>query len=589
MAIVHLPKLLSQSAPGGRQYSMGMSVAVCLGYSGFQLQRAFAHPYVVQDDARQHVVWLRRFLDPGLFPQDWIADYYQSVAPLGYATLYRSLTWVGIDPIVFSKVLPLILGLIATFYIVRVCFILFPVAIAGFLAALFLNQTLWTQDDLASGTARAFLYPLMLAFFHYLLQGNWLACLGTIALQGLFYPPCIFTSVGVLFLRLWGWQQGQVRVSRRRDLQLCLAGLLVAFLVLLPTVMQTSEFGPTVSRAIAQTMPEFMPTGRTAFFNPDWEQFWLKGQRSGFLPYEWGVLPFWLKPPQVWLSLLLPVLLCFPRKFPLIQHLRQNSMLLLQVLLVSTGMFLLAHAVLFKLYLPSRYSQPNLRILAALAGAIVLVTLVDGLLRSLPTVALPLQRSLLTGSAVLLMLWGTAYPALRPLAGRDLVERSDVTGQAPALYQFLAQQPEETLIASLSDESENLPAFAGRSVLLGREFAIPYSLGYYREIRQRAIDLLNAQYSPSFATVQRTIDQYGIDFWLLEDTAFQPQYIENKQWLMQYQPAASRAIEQLQQGMRPALVAMIDRCTRLREQQFILLQATCMKDVQSHLSGGKSL
>jgi hypothetical protein len=565
---------------------MGMSVAVCLGYSGLQLQKAFAHPYVVQDDARQHVVWLRRFLDPGLFPQDWIADYYQSVAPLGYATLYRSLAGLGIDPIIASKLLPPVLGLIATVFAFRVCFALFPVAIAGCLAALFLNQTLWTQDDLASGTARAFLYPLMLAFFDALLQGNWLACLGTIALQGLFYPPCIFTSVGVLCLRLWGWQAGQYRLPKRQDVQLCLAGLLVAGLALLPTVMQTSGFGPTVSGAIAQTMPEFMPTGRTAFFTQDWELFWLKGPRTGFFPYEWGVLPFWLKPPQAWLSLLLPVLMGFPAKFPLIKQLRQKSVLLLQVLLVSSGMFLLAHAVLFKLYLPSRYIQPNLRILAALAGAIVLVTLVDALLRSLPAVTIPLQRSLLTGSAVLLMVWGTAYPALRPLAGRGLVELSYVVGQAPALYQFLAQQPKEILIASLADEAENLPAFARRSVLLGREFAIPYSVSYYREIRQRAIDLLSAQYSPDFATVQRTIDQYGIDFWLLEDNAFQPQYIENKQWLMQYQPAASGAIDQLQSGMRPALAATIDRCTSLREQQFILLSATCMRNEQSHLSGG---
>lgn len=42
---------------------------------------------------------MRRFLDSELFPQDLIADYFQSVAPWGYKAFYRVITSLDIDPI----------------------------------------------------------------------------------------------------------------------------------------------------------------------------------------------------------------------------------------------------------------------------------------------------------------------------------------------------------------------------------------------------------------------------------------------------------------------------------------------------------
>ncbi|NEQ28184.1 MAG: hypothetical protein F6K28_56225, partial [Microcoleus sp. SIO2G3] len=66
-----------------------LSLAFAAVYSTMWLQQAFSSEYVVQDDARQHVFWMRRFLDPELFPNDLIADYFQSVAPWGYTTLYK--------------------------------------------------------------------------------------------------------------------------------------------------------------------------------------------------------------------------------------------------------------------------------------------------------------------------------------------------------------------------------------------------------------------------------------------------------------------------------------------------------------------
>jgi hypothetical protein len=43
-----------------------LSLTFAALYSILALQQVFSSEYVVQDDARQHVFWMRRFLDPAL-------------------------------------------------------------------------------------------------------------------------------------------------------------------------------------------------------------------------------------------------------------------------------------------------------------------------------------------------------------------------------------------------------------------------------------------------------------------------------------------------------------------------------------------
>ena len=91
-----------------------MSLAIAVVYRLPALHNAFSATYVVQDDARQHVFWMQRFLNPDLFPQDLFADYFQSVAPWGYTTFYHLAAKVGIDPWVLNKILPVVIALVAT-------------------------------------------------------------------------------------------------------------------------------------------------------------------------------------------------------------------------------------------------------------------------------------------------------------------------------------------------------------------------------------------------------------------------------------------------------------------------------------------
>jgi hypothetical protein len=561
-------------------FSLSMTFALIYGILG--LQQAFSGEYVVQDDARQHVFWMQRFFDPELFPNDFIADYFQSVAPQAYTALYQIIASVGINPLFLSKVLPIVLGLVTTGYCFGVCLEILPVPAAGFVASLLLNQTIWLKEDLGSATARAFLYPLFLAFLYYFLRRSWLPTLVAIALQGLFYPQTLLISAGVLILQLVCYERSRPRLSRNRnDYLFCAAGLVVAFLVMLPYVFESSPFGPTISEAQARALPDFLPGGRTQFFASGLWRYWICGRRSGFLPDEWcqptwraSIQPFFLSPP-IWLGFLLPSLLLFPRPFALVKYVKQVRVLL-DIVLVSFFMFFAAHAVLFKLYLPSRYTQHSLRIVLAIATGISLILILDALFRwaEQQTVRkfLTLGATALVGAVLIL------YPSFLRVTGQEFPSPGYVTGNVPQLYEFFKQQPKDTLIASLTEETDNLPTFSQRSVLASRELAIPYHVGYQREFSQRATDLVRAQYSQNLTDAENLIQKYGVDLWLVDRAAFTPEYLVRHRWLSQrqFQPEIQAIRARLEQGLVPALAKLVDRCSVFESQGLVVMQAECI-------------
>ncbi len=147
--------------PGTRRWFAGcMLYALVCG--GLALRQAFASDYVLADDVRQHVFWMFRFLDPAVFPNDPIADYFQSIAPPGFSALYRALAALGIDPLLASKVIPLPLGLLTIGFFFGTAVRLLRSGPAAFLAAILLCQCLWLSSDLCSATPRAFFYPFVL-------------------------------------------------------------------------------------------------------------------------------------------------------------------------------------------------------------------------------------------------------------------------------------------------------------------------------------------------------------------------------------------------------------------------------------------
>ena len=567
------------------------SFSLTLGfiYALMALQKAFSGEYVVQDDARQHVFWMLRFIDPELFPNDLIADYFQSVAPAGYKAVYQLPARLGINPLVLNKFLPILLGLITTGYCFAISMELLPIPATALISTLLLNQNLWMKDDIVSATPRGFVYPIFLGFLYYLLRRNLWGVGIAIALLGLFYPQCVFIASGILILRLFRWQNWRFKLSpNRQDLILCLTGLGVAFLVLLPFALSSSQFGPTITASEARKLPEFLPGGRANFFHRDLFKFIFTGYRSGMFPRSL------FTPVTLLFGLLLPILVGFRSHFPLLKQLTNSSAILGQIVIASIAMFFAAHAVLFKLHLPSRYTGVTFRIVIAFASAIAISIILDKIWRwaikrdavgagftnnlsqeQTTLINPPLPGILALATTIVIAIALIGYPSFV----KEFPRTAYRIGETPKLYKFFQQTPKDSLIASVAEEANYIPTFSQRSILAGSEYAIPYQVGYYRQFRQRFIDLIRAQYSPNLAEVKNFIRKYKIDFWLLDAGGLTKDYLKNHRRVQQYQPAAKEALDKLQKGAIPALSKVMKTCQIFENKGFVVLDANCINNL----------
>ncbi len=551
----------------------GLSIAVVLIYGVESLKAAFQTEYVIQDDGRQHIFWMRRFLDAELFPQDLIADYFQSVAPWGYQTFYWLITSIGIDPVFLSKLLPIFLGLISTVYCFGASLQILPIPAVGFFSSLILNQTLWMEDDLVSATPRAFLYPLFLAFLYYLLRGSLFPVLVAIALQVVFYPHTVLLSVTILTIRLFFYHQRQLKfTSVRLNYWLWLGAIIITVGILLPYKFNATEFGPIITTAEAKLQPIFNYVdgnyGRAFFFHKNPLIFWLFGPRS-------GILFLGLLPPLTIISLFLPFVLRKSQKFPLAKQVSDKVGILIQIFIASVGLFFLAHIFLFQLHFPNRYVYHSMRLMMPIAAGIALIIWLDSYLRKVIYQlenGLTFSQKIYIGCTTLLLLILTVIPFSQDLT---IDNQSYVKGKEIELYEYLLAQPKDTLIASISKESNNIPTFAQRSTLVAQEYSLPYHTGYYTQFSQKAIDLIQAQYTPNPEEVNNFIQKYEIDFWLLDRTAYDPRYVADKELIRQYNLADS-IIYQLEQNLIPALSTTMEICTVLTSKRIALLPTSCI-------------
>lgn len=552
---------------GGRKtllFWFSLSLICSVLFSVRAIDGALEHKYIIQDDARQHIFWMQRFNDPALFPDDLIADYYQTVAPSGYTAFYRIGDACGFDPIRLSKVLPILLGLITTAYCFGFSMQIMPVPFAGFLSSLLLDQALWSRDDLISATARAFLYPLFMAFLYYLARRKFVPCLVAVALQALFYPSIAFISAGVLVLGLIVWKEKRPALTRDKfRILLCATGLAAIVIAMAFYALKSSGFGEVVTASQARQMPEFYTGGRVSFFRDDLLFYWTRGTYSGLLP---GHIP-----ELLWAALCFPIFVLFKSRFALSRKMTGELSILAQVAISSFFFFFAAHAVLFRLYLPSRYTQHSFRIILCVAAAVSLVLILDAVLGW----ANGGKEKLLHLKQIIGMIITSAFIALlcaSSIALPDIPQRRFRIGKEAAVYDFLTGQPKDVVIATLDDEADNIPSFSARSVLVAREYALPYHLGYYERLRERAVDLINAQYSADLNDVKRFIEKHGVDLLIVDRKAFEPGYAKKNRLIQQFSPA----LAQRDAAQVSALSVVMKDCTVLETDNLIVVDAACI-------------
>ena len=545
------------------------SLLIPIYYCTLTLCNILGHEYIVQDDARQHIVWFKRFVDHELFPGDLIADYFMAYGSSGLKFIYWLPAQVGLDPMVLAKLLPIPISLVATAYFFGVCLQIFPLPIGAFFSTLIFNQGIWFKDDVLSATSRGFVYPFFSGFLFYLLKGKIIPCFVFILIQALFYPMISLVSVGILIIRLIQVREGGLQWSKRRSNYILVMGsILILAVVLCPLYFRTTVWEPQVTAAQMKVMPEFSATGRTPYFGFSPLLFWTHGNSGIRLP---------LLPPIAWLALLLPWLR--KKQQDLTENITSKIGILWQILLPSIVLFIMAHIILIRLYLPSRYTYFSFRFIMPIAAGIVLTLLLNKVCQWIRRIRcygtrLTSKQTLLTGLSILV---GCGLMIVPLITSVQLRHQNWIIAKHPELYRFIAKQPKDTMVASLSRAANNIPSFSERSILVGRETANSFHLGYYQKIRKRAVALISAQYSTDFNQIKQLIQTYNINLLLIDKAAFSPDYIARNWWLMQFQPVASDAIERLQQGKQPILKMFLHKCSVLSSEQYDLLDAHCIE------------
>jgi hypothetical protein len=238
----------------------------------------------------------------------------------------------------------------------------------------------------------------------------------------------------------------------------------------------------------------------------------------------------------------------YPQSFvipEIVRHMVWTSLLL----------FGLAHAVLFKLHLPSRYVLYTLLLAALLVIAANTRSAVTGLAQRLSGVIhrwqwLRQRRAVWWGSlGVAAGLFGYVQNCylvyVDPLTVR-------VDSVALQLYDYLQTLPKDTLIAGHPWEMDNVPLFARRKVLANQELSIPYYTGYYAEVRQRLLDSLDAYYATDPQHVKKFAQRYGVDYMVVNRHHFAPPFINGR---IYYEPFHSLIQPRLVEQSHFALLA----------------------------------
>ncbi len=193
----------------------------------------------------------------------------------------------------------------------------------------------------------------------------------------------------------------------------------------------------------------------------------------------------------------------------------------------------------------------------AVAAGIVLAIGLNSLLNWSRQARSSVRSLLVSGLIGTLLVAAALYPHL---VWKEFPNTGYVTGGNPELYRFLQASPTSSLTAYLGLDGSNLPMFGQRSTLTAQEYAVPFHLGYYRQIRQRMLELLEAQYSPDLMPAKRLIERYHVDYWLLDPAAFKPEYLRSYRWFRLFEPETGRAIAHLKAGKPSAIAKIMPQC-----------------------------
>jgi hypothetical protein len=565
--------------------------------------RLIRHALVVQSDARIHEYWMRRFQDPALF-HDPITN---ALLATGYSPpAFRAVFWLAshvVDPVLFGELLPLLLQPLAVlllFHIVRAHTDWRPAAWIA--AALFLFP--WDINRFSGGHSRAFEHPFVLLTVLLLVRRFDFAAALVPVLAFLFYPPAgLATAAIVALAALARGRRFFIDPRRAPAAALALGSVGVAALV----IRLIEGPHPLITEADAHRYPEFGPRGQMHFFTSTTAEY-LRQNYSGFNLRDSGSI--------IALAALLLLVV------------RVRNALLLRweiwcMAIAALALFVAAHLLLFRLYLPQRYTypllpffcivvgvtlRPTLEALAARARPALLVApLVPIVLGAVALAVFPLGPDLsraatarwldhatpflvggLVGGLIVgAVLWGRGgrdYGARALAAATAIVAGAVLVGEvayaggmrSPAikcgekgLYRYLATTPKDAIVGGDARIVDCVPIAARRPVVISRELYQPWDVGYFELTRPRMFASARAAYSPNIEPILALRSRYGADYFLTRNT------VPRVPW-HRMAPFTGVVGRYLRSGETPAALELPRACAVWHNPRFTLYDLGCV-------------
>lgn len=532
------------------------------------------------DDARPQIPPFFRFAEesPSL-TDDYIAQYYLDAYPLGYKLLYASWARFGGDPRHLGKLLHPLLQLVVATALGFAAFRIGRWPAVFLVCALVMSGSAF-MTMINGGLSRAFGFPVIAICLAGLLHGSRGWMFAAVVLGALFYPVSGLLSGLVLALYLLTLEPGFFQAQRTEKLKragLGIAAAITGFILLLPPLLLSAQYGPGLDWGDAQAFPEIGPFGTArGITNTYVPMTVIQGLAlNSLIGHGTPINPWYIvfMRTHVWgtdfpiagLILLALTFLagagCFWR---LLVRDTIGSRLFLFFTAVIIG-FLLSGASLPYFYLPNRYillGIPPFTLLALAAGLQAYRSFAETrTARSRPEKMAQFlgRHTTLLGSGFLLFTMGSF--------GQGLTHFNlESPKHYPGLYKFLASQPPNnrvagwpTLWGDVQSPIESVAYFSRQPILLSYETHVVFQKGFIQEFRNRFQTLAEAFLSPSDKGLRSLVEEYQVRFLLVEPAELEDPHIADFTYVEPMQSSVNALLRDLRQNNRqPALKRLLE-------------------------------
>ncbi len=450
--------------------------------------RVFTDAMAINDDVRNQIYWMGRFINPNYFANDYIASYLTQpsmISPI-FSWIYQ-LGSLIVDPKLISQYLPFPIITLTTYFLFK-----FTETHAGPRYAYWIcftfNLYIWAMNYIAGGLPRSSFYLLFFAFLWLMTIRSRLWLPVCLALQALCYPTVCFMSIIILATET---------LAKRYNPKATLIAISSATLVLYFRYFyhRNHSFGELINFSETIKLPECFIDGRRCVIMLPYSVTQINSNPEILLSLVSKLAPYALAGIII---LSLAYLLINKLLLSKVKYQAQPSYLWTSTY-ISIALFIIAHIILFYLYLPHRYIAYTLPLIPIFFIGTWFYQ-AEELYKNKPIII-----KLLTLTALLLM---------ATQADDDLIR---VNKQERQVLQYLSSTPINSLIVASTRFASNIPAFAYRSVLVSSETDIPFHKGYYEEIKRRLVAQEKIYSSTNINEIKQIAKQYGVDYIVLNN------------------------------------------------------------------------